>query len=151
MTKSSFIEKDEWASDVLDFVHTDVCGPMSISVRGGYHYFITFTDDLSRYWYIYLMKYKFKSFEMFKWFRNEIKNQTKKNIKTLRSDRGGEYLLMNFWYILRRMRFSINRHLLKCHNTIVCQKREIESYWIWFDPWWTFLVCRSFFEDMHSS
>ena len=44
-----------------------------MSVRGGYNYFITFTDDLSRYGYIYLMKHKFKSFEIFKQFRNEMK------------------------------------------------------------------------------
>ena len=30
MTKSSFTEKDERASDVLSLIHTDVCGSMSI-------------------------------------------------------------------------------------------------------------------------
>ena len=49
MTKSSFTEKDERASELLGLVHSDVCGPMSSSARGGYFYFITFTDDLSRY------------------------------------------------------------------------------------------------------
>ena len=55
MTKSPFTEKDERASDVLALIHTDVCGPMSICARGGYSYFITFIDDLSRYGYVYLM------------------------------------------------------------------------------------------------
>ena len=58
MTKSSFKEKDKRASDVLGLMHTDVCRPMNISVGGGYYYFITFTDDLSRYGYVYLMKHK---------------------------------------------------------------------------------------------
>ena len=66
MTKSLFTRKDEQASDILGLVHTDVCGPMSTCVRGGYSYFITFTDDLPRYRYIYLMKHKSESFEMFK-------------------------------------------------------------------------------------
>ena len=73
MTKSPFIEKDEWASDVLDLVHTDVFRLMSTSAREGYHYFIMFTDDLSRYGYIYLMKHKSESFEMFKQFCDEVK------------------------------------------------------------------------------
>ena len=72
MIKSPFIEKGERASDILELVHTDVYGPMSISARGGYHYFITFTDDLSRYGYVYLMKHKSESFKMFKQFRNKI-------------------------------------------------------------------------------
>ena len=72
MIKSSFTEKDEWASDVLGLIHSDIHGSMNIDVRGGYYYFITFTDDPSRYRYVYLMKYKYESFEMFKWFPNEV-------------------------------------------------------------------------------
>ena len=64
--------------------------------RGGYQYFITFTDDFSRYGYIYLMRHKSESFEKFKLFKNEVQNQHGKNIKTLQSDRGGEYLSQNF-------------------------------------------------------
>ena len=66
MTKSFFKEKVERASDVLGLIHTDVCEPMNISARGGYFYFITFTDDLSRYGCVYLMKHKSESFEIFK-------------------------------------------------------------------------------------
>ena len=68
MTKSPFKGKDERASDVLGLIHTDVCGPMNISARDGYVYFITFIDDLSKYGYVYLMKHKSESFEMFKLF-----------------------------------------------------------------------------------
>ena len=67
MAKSSFKRKDErQASDVLGLVHSDVCGPMNIAARGGYYSFITFTGNLSRYGYVYLMKNKSESFEMFK-------------------------------------------------------------------------------------
>ena len=72
MIKSPFTEKGERASELLGLVHSDVCGPMSSSARGGYFYFITFTDDLSRYGYVYLMKHKSESFKIFKLFRNEI-------------------------------------------------------------------------------
>ena len=65
MTKSPFKRKDERASNVFGLIHTDVCEPMNISVREKYYY-ITFIDDLSRYGYVYLMKRKSESFEMFK-------------------------------------------------------------------------------------
>ena len=48
---------------------------MSIQERGGYEYFITFTDDYSRFGYVYLMKWKSEAFEKFKEFRAEVENQ----------------------------------------------------------------------------
>ena len=32
----------ERAIDLLEIIHTDVCGPMSVQARGGYRYFLTF-------------------------------------------------------------------------------------------------------------
>ena len=66
MTKTPFSGTMERATDLLEIIHTDVCGPMNIEARGGYHYFLIFTDDLSRYEYIYLMKHKSETFEKFK-------------------------------------------------------------------------------------
>jgi hypothetical protein len=53
MTRMPFSGSMEWATDLLEIIHTDVCGPMSVPARGGYCNFVTFTDDLSRYGYIY--------------------------------------------------------------------------------------------------
>ena len=69
---------------------------MSVDARGGCHYFLTFTDDLSRYEYIYLMKHKSETFEKFKQFQSEVENHRNKKIKFLRSDRGGAYLSFQF-------------------------------------------------------
>jgi transposase InsO family protein len=80
----------------LGLVHTDVCGLMSSVARGGFQYFITFTDDFSRYGYIYLMRHKSESFEKFKEFYNEVQNQLDKTIKFLQSDHGDEYLSLEF-------------------------------------------------------
>ena len=41
--------------------------------------FRTFTDDLSRYAYIYLMKHKSEMFEKFKEFQSEVENHRNKN------------------------------------------------------------------------
>ncbi|KAK8518025.1 hypothetical protein V6N12_033017 [Hibiscus sabdariffa] len=69
--------------------------------RGGYQYFITFTDDFSRYGYIYLMRHKSEALEKFKVFKNEVQNKHGKSIKALRSDRGGEYLSQDFDELLK--------------------------------------------------
>ncbi|KZV22848.1 hypothetical protein F511_19440 [Dorcoceras hygrometricum] len=101
MTKQPFKGKGERAQSLLDLIHTDVCGPFSIGTKYGHTYFITFTDDYSRYGYLYLMKHKSESFERFKEFKAEVENQLGKSIKALRSDRGGEYLSAEFQHYLK--------------------------------------------------
>ena len=96
MTKTLFFGTMKRAIDFLEIIHTDVCGPMNIEARDRYHYFLTFTDDLSRYGYIYLMKHKSETFEKFKEFQSEVENQRGKKFKALRSDCGGEYLSHEF-------------------------------------------------------
>ena len=96
MTKRPFNAKGYRANDVLELIHTDACGPMNFQARGGYEYFITFTDDYSRYGYVYLMRRKSEAFEKFKEFRAESEKQLGQCIKTLRSDQGGEYFLGDF-------------------------------------------------------
>ncbi|KAL0405490.1 UNVERIFIED_CONTAM: hypothetical protein Slati_3862900 [Sesamum latifolium] len=96
MTKKPFVGQSAIANGLLDLVHTDICGPLSILTRGGFSYFITFTDDHSRYGYVYLMRYKSEAFGRFKEYRFEVENQTNRKIKALRSDRGGEYLSGEF-------------------------------------------------------
>ena len=68
MTKSHFTHKGERANDLLGLIHTDVCAPFSNS------YFIIFTDNFSRYGFVYLMRHKSKSFETFKEFKSEVQN-----------------------------------------------------------------------------
>ena len=96
MTMRSFKAKGHRAKEVLDLVHTDCCGPISTSARGGYEYFITFIDDYSRYEYVYLMRHKSETFKIFKEYKVELENLHGKSIKSLPSDRRGEYLLGKF-------------------------------------------------------
>ncbi|GJX81817.1 retrotransposon protein, putative, ty1-copia subclass [Tanacetum coccineum] len=87
MTRKSFLHRPERATDLLRIIiHTDVCGPLRHVSRKCASYFITFTDDYSRYGYVYLLKHKHEVFETFKVFKNEVENQLGKTIKALRSD-----------------------------------------------------------------
>ena len=57
--------------------------------RGGKKYFITFIDDCTRYCYVYLLNSKDEAMNMFLTYKAEVENQLNKNIKILKSDRGG--------------------------------------------------------------
>ena len=94
MTKSPFIGSGERASELLGLIHTDVCGPMKIQAKGGYSYFITFTDDMSRFGFLYLMKHKSESFEMFKRFVVKLKNKLVKASKCLDPIEGENILVI---------------------------------------------------------
>ncbi|GKA26099.1 retrotransposon protein, putative, ty1-copia subclass [Tanacetum coccineum] len=89
----------ETATDLLGLIHTDVYGPLRHVSRQGASYFITFTDDYSRYGYVYLLKHKHEVFETFNVFKNEVENQLRKTIKALQSDRG-DYALESATRIL---------------------------------------------------
>ncbi|GJY28603.1 retrotransposon protein, putative, ty1-copia subclass [Tanacetum coccineum] len=96
MARKPYSHQVERAKDLLGLIHTDVCGLFKIMSRQGAYYFVTFTDDFSRYGYVYLLKYKHEVFETFIVFQKEVENQLGKTIKSLRSDRGGEYMSQEF-------------------------------------------------------
>ncbi|GKD42559.1 retrotransposon protein, putative, ty1-copia subclass [Tanacetum coccineum] len=96
MARKPYSHQVERANDLLELIHTDVCGPFRIVSRQGANYFVTFIDDFSRYGYVYLLKHKHKVFETFKVFQKEVENQLGKTIKSLRSDRGCEYMSQKF-------------------------------------------------------
>ena len=54
---------------------------------------ITFIDNYTKYYYVYLLKSKDEALEKFILYKNEVENQLNRKIKELRSDRGGEYVV----------------------------------------------------------
>ena len=46
MTKTLFSGTMERATNLLEIIHTDVCGPMSVDAHGKYRYFLTFTENM---------------------------------------------------------------------------------------------------------
>jgi hypothetical protein len=54
-------------------------------------YHISFIDDFSRNTWIYFLMKKIEFFDKFKYFKALVENQTKKKIKFLRMNNGGEF------------------------------------------------------------
>ena len=74
---------------LLGLIHTDICCP---NIDGSNpRYFITFIDDFLRYMYIYMLHSKKEALKAFKVFKVEVEKQCRKQIKVVRSYRGGKY------------------------------------------------------------
>jgi transposase InsO family protein len=83
---------------VLEIIHTDICGSFPVNYVDGFDSFITFTDDFSRYGYIYPIKERSKALDRFKIFKTGVENQHNIKIKLVRSDCGGEYYVHHIPY-----------------------------------------------------
>ena len=79
------------ATEKLQLIHTDLCGPMSEPSWGGAKYLLMFTDDFTRKTFCYFLKTKNEVFRFFKDFKALVEKQTGLKIKRLRSDNGTEY------------------------------------------------------------
>lgn len=55
-------------TDVLQIVHSDVCGPMEPDSIGGSKYYVIFVDDFSSKVFVYIMKMKSEVYKYFKIF-----------------------------------------------------------------------------------
>ncbi len=71
------------ASQLLEIVHIDVCGPMITTLHGGAQYFFTFIDDFSRKIHVYFLKAKGEAFEKFKQYKALVENEIGHKIKML--------------------------------------------------------------------
>ncbi|GJW76150.1 zinc finger, CCHC-type containing protein, partial [Tanacetum coccineum] len=146
MARKPYTHQVERAKDLLGLIHTDVCGPFKITSRQGASYFVTFTDDFSRYGYVYLLKHKHEVFETFKVFQKEVENQLGKTIKSLRFDRGGEYMSQEFLDHLKDHEIIAhrtppytpqhngvserrNKTLLDMVRSMMCQTTLPKSFW----------------------
>ncbi|GJY48895.1 zinc finger, CCHC-type containing protein [Tanacetum coccineum] len=128
MARKPYTHQVERVKDLLGLIHTDVCGPFKIVSRQGASYFVTFTDDFSRYGYVYLLKHKHEVFETFKVFQKEVENQLERRNRALldmvRSMMSQTTLPKSFWdYALE----TVARIL----NMVPTKKVEKTPYEVW--------------------
>jgi hypothetical protein len=90
-TRKPFTRSVSQSTELLELVHTDVCGPMRVNSLAGSRYFVTFIDDKSRWCEVFFMKKKSEVIEKFKEYKCLVEKKTERKIKTVRSDNGTEY------------------------------------------------------------
>ncbi|GJX88992.1 zinc finger, CCHC-type containing protein [Tanacetum coccineum] len=76
---------------LLELIHSDLCDFHATPSIGNKKYVVTYIDDASRFCYVYLLHAKDEALDKFKIYKTEVELQQNSLIKTLRTDRGGEY------------------------------------------------------------
>ncbi|KAJ0179561.1 hypothetical protein K1T71_005273 [Dendrolimus kikuchii] len=90
-TRLAFPHSGSRAINLLEIIHSDLCGPMETPSFGGVRYFITFIDDYSRKVFVYFLKNKLDVKSIFENFKNQFENELTRKIKIVRTDNGKEY------------------------------------------------------------
>jgi hypothetical protein len=60
--------------EILQLVHNDVFGPVSVPSLGKSVYYVSFTNEFLRNTYIYLLRKKYEVFHKFKEFKAPVEN-----------------------------------------------------------------------------
>ena len=82
---------------LLELIHSYIRDLKQTMTRGGKKFYATFIDDNSRFARVYLLRNKDEAFYMFLSCKVEEENQIDKKIKRIKSDRGGEYIHLNYY------------------------------------------------------
>lgn len=133
-------------TNLLELIHSDLCGPIRTNSIGGAKYFATFIDDKSRWVQVYFLKSKDEVKNAFLKFKALVENQKGVKIKTLRTDNGLEYLGKDFTEELERcgirrefttphtpqqngLAERMNRTLLEMARCMIIQSKLSHQFW----------------------
>jgi len=90
-TREYLTGEREKSEELLNTIHSDVCGPMAATGLMGERYFTTFIDESSGRIAISLLAQKSDVFSRFVEYKAKVERETGKKIKSVRCDGGGEY------------------------------------------------------------
>lgn len=142
-----FPKKSTWrATEKLELIHSDLCGPITPPSHSQKRYLISFIDDFSRKTWIYFALEKSEAFHYFKLFKSFVEKQTCVFIKCLRTDMGGEYNSREFneycrdHGIKRKLATAYtpqqngvaeckNRSIMNMVRTVLTEKEIPKTFW----------------------
>lgn len=90
------------ANGILEVVHSDVFGPVSVPSLGGSLYYVSFIDDFPRMTWFYFLKNKSEVFERFQEFKALVENQFDIKIKVLRTNNSGKFCGKAFNHLFKQ-------------------------------------------------
>ncbi|KAK1645759.1 hypothetical protein QYE76_063564 [Lolium multiflorum] len=79
------------AEEPLELVHADLCGAITPPTPAGRRYFLLLVDDHSRFMWLVLLSTKDEAAVALKRFQAEAQTEARRQLCTLRTDRGGEF------------------------------------------------------------
>jgi hypothetical protein len=83
------------ATEPLQLVHSDICGPLDTAIGGG-RYMLLFIDDATRHTDECILKYKSKSLDKLKEWMALRDKESDRQVKRFCTDGGGEYTSKKF-------------------------------------------------------
>ena len=84
------------ATEPLELIEMDICGPISPSTLGGRRYFLLIIDDFSQLIWVAMLQHKSDALEAFKKLKALAETEKGVKLKALRTDRGGEFTSTEF-------------------------------------------------------
>lgn len=95
--RDSFPRKSAWrATQTLQLIHADICGPIKPISNSKKRYLITIIDDFGRKTWVYFLTEKSEAFSVFKNFKIHVEKEVNLFIRGLCTDRGGEFTSREF-------------------------------------------------------
>ena len=79
--KTTFHEKENRASVILERIHTDVCGPFSVASTAKHRYYVIFFDEFFRRCWIFFMQKKSETFSKFCEFKELVEKESRTQVK----------------------------------------------------------------------
>ena len=95
-TRKRFKVKEHTTSQLLEIIHTDLCGPTTTKIFQGEYYCMLLIDDYTRMTWVEFLKEKSEAFMKFKAFKALVENEANLKIKCIRLDNGGEFTSNEF-------------------------------------------------------
>ncbi|KAD6119425.1 hypothetical protein E3N88_10696 [Mikania micrantha] len=96
-SRQSFPDETSFrATQPLELVHGDLCGPISPATQAVNRYVFLLVDDFNRYMWSFMIKTKDEVFSTFKKFKQLVEVECGRKLKMLRTDRGGEFTSKEF-------------------------------------------------------
>lgn len=159
--RGKFPKKSKWrATEKLELIHTDLCGPITPTSNSGKRYLMVLVDDFSRKTWIYFLTEKSEAFETFKEFKNLVEKEAKTAIRGLRTDRGGEFTSEKFNQfcrdhgIKRQLTAAYspqqngiaerrNRTIMNMVRCLLSEKELPRTFWPDAARWTTYILNRS--------
>uniref|UniRef100_A0A2N9FWE2 Integrase catalytic domain-containing protein n=1 Tax=Fagus sylvatica TaxID=28930 RepID=A0A2N9FWE2_FAGSY len=130
----------------FELIHADLWGPAPVTASNGFRFYLVFVDEFTKFTWVYLLKHKSDTFQVFTQFRAMIETQFSLPIKILRTDCGGEFLSTPFNQfcsskgIIHQLSCPHtpqqngvaerkHRHLVQCALALLSQSKLPLSYW----------------------
>ncbi|PRQ38021.1 putative RNA-directed DNA polymerase [Rosa chinensis] len=160
-SRDSIPKSSQWrASQRLQLVHADICGPITPTSNSDKRYVLSFIDDFSRKMWVYFLTEKSQAFTMFKRYKSLVEKEIGFPICCLRTDRGGEFTSNEFNEfcqsngIKRQLTAAYtpqqngvaerrNRTVMNLVRSILSEKKIPKSFWPEAVNWVTHVLNRS--------